>query len=689
MSGRLELRIPAVVSHSAGSSGHAASIADSLPVGLRQLETGQIAECCLLAESADAALTGIFNGLFSAAAWPALRRVIVRLRGEALTIPAERLLELIEVCRRKDIEVRVDVVLPVDSDGVAVLAGRPNALQPVLALSLRLHDAGVASTWLVPLAPALVFRLEGLFSLAGRHAIPAALMPAQGLGGRESGAAGLDSDQAMFVRDFIASRLLDADRNFLEPGQEPFYRRQLEELYGWPRQCVAPGSAPAGTPEVALGVSIGRDSAAPWRAAPGAVPYRGFFPRQPISRAIARAMDVVRVLHDAAHAHVLRCTVRRPGEPLGPDQRFGRAVLIGAYGGEHIGDAAILGGVLFRLHRRHGTGQVVLMSQRPAHTRRLVSMIEAPVEVTVEPYERAEIVKALRMCDCLVFAGGPLIDLPKQLVRHLYAASTARRLGKPFLAEGVGPGPFASRLSRFTARRMIELASRISLRAFDCVENAVVRGLPFEAGRCPAFDYLETRSASLSRLPSRDADDIERLLQDTRGRRLIGINTRPIGHRYTSGAPGRDVAGYTREIEAQFEEQMAQGLRDFSAACEKPPCYIFFPMNAIQFGMSDLRSAFRLQALLGHEVDFRVWQSDASLDGVLHLLRHLDLAIAMRYHAAIFALSQDLRVIGVDYRIGKKDKVAELFDDAGIADRCARIDLLKGEWLRDRLVQAF
>jgi polysaccharide pyruvyl transferase WcaK-like protein len=48
-------------------------------------------------------------------------------------------------------------------------------------------------------------------------------------------------------------------------------------------------------------------------------------------------------------------------------------------------------------------------------------------------------------------------------------------------------------------------------------------------------------------------------------------------------------------------------------------------------------------------VDLRVWEADASLDGVIALLRRLDMVICMRFHATIFACQQR-RVIGIDYR---------------------------------------
>lgn len=44
---------------------------------------------------------------------------------------------------------------------------------------------------------------------------------------------------------------------------------------------------------------------------------------------------------------------------------FEDALLIGQYGGEHVGDSAILGGVLLRLHREYGTKRAYLLSHPP------------------------------------------------------------------------------------------------------------------------------------------------------------------------------------------------------------------------------------------------------------------------------------------------------------------------------------
>jgi polysaccharide pyruvyl transferase WcaK-like protein len=205
-------------------------------------------------------------------------------------------------------------------------------------------------------------------------------------------------------------------------------------------------------------------------------------------------------------------------------------------------------------------------------------------------------------------------------------------------------------------------------------------------GRDPAFDYLESRREVLTRLPDVDRRWLEHLLRDTEGRTTIGLNLRPIKPVYTVGATAENRADYTRFVESRFETRLVESMRRLHKAFPNPPSFIFFPMNAIQFGMCDLRSAYRLQRQLRGEVDFRVWEGDASIDGIVALLRRLDVVITMRFHATIYALAQRRRVVGIDYRIGKRDKVAALLDDAGLADSYRRVDEMTANWLFDQCV---
>jgi polysaccharide pyruvyl transferase WcaK-like protein len=312
-------------------------------------------------------------------------------------------------------------------------------------------------------------------------------------------------------------------------------------------------------------------------------------------------------------------------------------------------------------------------------------MLDIPVSVTVHEYRQSTAGALLAQVDGVVFAGGPLMDLPKQLVKHLYTVSRAHRDGKPFIVEGIGAGPFIRRLSAWTARLLVRMADRITVRTAADSRSPLVRGLRPEVGRDPAFDYLETRGPSLTRMPDVDRQWLERLLRDTEGRVTIGVNLRPLRPDYSDAAPAAKRVEYTRFVEARFEERVAEAMRRFHKASTNTPCFIFFPMNAVQFGSSDLRSAYRIKRLVRGDVDFRIWEGDPSIDGIIALLRRVDVAITMRFHATIYALSQQRRIIGIDYRPGTRDKVAALLSDVGRGENCGRIDEITTDWIVERL----
>ena len=598
-----------------------------------------------------------------------------------------------------------EFVLDAEANAFDALAGRKNPLADVCASSRRLRAAGVPVRWLVPLCPELVFRLEGIFSLAADEGWDAVLTPAltRQRAVLESHAEGravcdvrLDADETLFAWDFVSYRLLHEDRRRC-PADRAAYYRELQ------RQLSSNGllSLPGGvkTVVIACEAGIAGDLAALHSKLQTTWPplVQGGWsegrskPTGPKAAEDAPLIEIASVLFDGVRATAQwgvargKTLGRRRGDVRPPNSSHHRVLVLGAYGGEHIGDTAILGGVLLRMHQRHGVAQAVLMTQRPAHTQRLVRMLDLPVAIEVELYEHPQIHQQVQRADAIVFAGGPLMDLPKQLVRHLYAVSLAERQRKPFFIEGVGAGPFVRKPSEWVARRLAGMAQRISVRTSDDSRHAIFRGCNPVAGRDPAFDYLATRSGNLDGPTASDRQWVDHLLEDAESRTLVGINVRPIRHEYTEGEGNESQGEYTRRIEAQFEQRLADGIRSFAASAENQTRFIFFPMNAIQFGLSDLRSAYRIQKLLGGDVDFRVWEADASIEGVLSLLRRLDAVVAMRFHAAIFALSQECPVVGIDYRVGRRDKVAALLGDFNLSDHCARIDLMTAEWLARQL----
>ena len=362
---------------------------------------------------------------------------------------------------------------------------------------------------------------------------------------------------------------------------------------------------------------------------------------------------------------------------LAPD-RLKSAVIIGAYGGDHIGDAAILGGTLLRLNHRYGLTRATVMSGRPEHTRRLVNGISTPVRIDVAPYRARDVKRALAGANALVLGGGPLYGSPRVLARHLAAVAYARKRGLPFIVERIGLSRFGDPLTRWAGRHILRSAARVSVRTSGSARHPLLERLNVEVGRDPAFDYLADRH-ELDRLPPTDSAAIKTLLADTEGSLKIGINLRATHDQW------HDLSDLTQDmVDPDFMQKLAQGLIAFARRSELPVTYVYFPMNAIQLGMSDLSAAYELRRAVRGAVDLRVWETDPSLDGVIHLLRRLDAAVAMRFHAAVFGLTQNVPLIGIDY-FPDGGKVSELLGDQGRPEDASTVAGFTPEWLVERL----
>jgi polysaccharide pyruvyl transferase WcaK-like protein len=623
---------------------------------------------------------------------PQLRTVAVvpsRMTGDEHLRP---LTHVKQHCEHRRLACSVDFVLDEGADAFAALGRQPTSLGPILETSRTLRTAGVRVRWWIPALPRLVYRLEALFSLAQDERIDALVAPAWlSHSGHTAHAAGWDEDSKRFLLDFLKYRLLEEERNLLGVERQRYY----EALCNW----VSRGDALFAESQRRVVVAEADERSTTWLLRDEKQPAFmslidsdslavGQWSRSEQMPGQTSASEVAAVLVEGARAVAewSKTQLLRAGHPRQATAgALPRVMIIGAYGGEHIGDAAILGGVLLRIHRRYDTKHALLMSQRPDHTRHLVPMLETPVAVDVANYDQSSVDALLERVDGVVFAGGPLMDLPKQLVKHLYTVSLARRQGKPFVLEGIGAGPFLRVPSKWTARRLVRMAERIAVRTSDDGRAPLMRGLRPEIGRDPAFDYLETRGTELTRLPAIDQDWLDRLLENTDGKVVVGLNLRPNRPQFTTGVAVNKRAGYTSLVETRFEERLAEAMRRFHKASPRAPRFVFFPMNAIQFGLSDLRSAYRLKRLLRGDVDLRIWEGDASIDGIVALVRRLDVAVTMRFHATIYALAQKRRVIGIDYRIGIRDKVAALLGDLGASENCARVDEMTSEWLFRRL----
>ena len=355
-------------------------------------------------------------------------------------------------------------------------------------------------------------------------------------------------------------------------------------------------------------------------------------------------------------------------------------LLIGAYGGEHVGDAAILGGVIQRLQKDFSIDKVTVSSFRPDRTQRWVD--ELDFNINIEVISDEQINKNLDKSQYLAYAGGPLMDMPLHLANHLKAMSRAKAMGKKVIIEGVGIGPLGSKLSYWLVNKMLNTADNIRVRTKDSWQYLLSQNLNVKLDRDPAFDYLESRvNIDKNKMPL----SLIKLLGDEtsqNNKKLVAINLRPLWSKYSTDSTDLDT------LENSLYEEIVQSFIDINEHLNKEVIFIFFPMNPDQYGFSDLESAYKLEKKLNTSVDFRIWEYEPGIDEMLNFLNLMDAVISMRFHGCIFSLTQNpFSTIGIDYQVGKKGKVSELMEDCNLHDYVSNMKNLKSNWLTNKIIK--
>jgi polysaccharide pyruvyl transferase WcaK-like protein len=115
--------------------------------------------------------------------------------------------------------------------------------------------------------------------------------------------------------------------------------------------------------------------------------------------------------------------------------------------------------------------------------------------------------------------------------------------------------------------------------------------------------------------------------------------------------------------------------------------YVFFPVNLNQDGCSDLAAAWRLHRMLHKGLDLRIWEADPDIDVVLYLLRKLDMALTMRFHACIFSMSQGLPTIGINYDPNVSGNIGQLFRDRERVEDVRRLNEVDIYFMVERLLK--
>jgi len=328
-----------------------------------------------------------------------------------------------------------------------------------------------------------------------------------------------------------------------------------------------------------------------------------------------------------------------------------RLVLSGYYGFRNAGDEAILAAML-EMFAAAGDLEPRVLSGDPAQTERDHGVAAVP-----RGNFRA-ICAALSQSDALVSGGGGLLQDATSVRSNLYYLALirlAKRLGKPVMGYAQSIGPLRRRVTKWLVRRGLRGVDLITVR--DARSREQLAALGFD----PAAIHVTADPVfALTPAPAERATDILAAERVPRDRPLIGVSLRR-----TRG----DEA-----ILAAVSHALDQLLVELDANAVflpmQPPADVGFS-HACRARMRQAPRAFVVAgSYLPHER--------------MALVGWVDLLLAVRLHALIFAAAQQVPFVGLSY----DPKIDGLLESLGESP-AGTTETVTGEALTVQLRQAW
>lgn len=328
-----------------------------------------------------------------------------------------------------------------------------------------------------------------------------------------------------------------------------------------------------------------------------------------------------------------------------------RILIGGYYGHGNAGDEAILAGMLDALRALRPDLTVTVASGDPART-----TAEHGVRA-VASGDLPALIAAVAGSDLVILGGGGLFQdywrVPEEtfltsrqggLLAYLAYPALAALLGRPAVIYAAGVGPLATEDGRRLTRIAFALCRRATVRDSGSLAllQEIAPEIPVELAADPAF-----------RLQPAARPEVDRLLA-SRGigtdERLTGVSLRP----WDFGvSPDVWVGEVARALDLHLAERS-----------EKTPGRLLFLPFQSEAGPweDDLAVCRRVAAALGRPDRVLVLDRALSPAELAGVVGRCERVLAMRYHAALFALAAGVPVAALAY----DPKVASLLAEAGL-----------------------
>lgn len=303
-----------------------------------------------------------------------------------------------------------------------------------------------------------------------------------------------------------------------------------------------------------------------------------------------------------------------------------KIALSGYYGFDNAGDEALLLAISSSIKSLVPDCEFVVFSGNPSKTRQLHNVRAV---YNMNPWS---VTRELLSCDLIISGGGSIfqdVTSSRSLLYYISVVLLARLLGKPVVFYAQGVGPVRKPFNRWLLGRVANHVNLITLRdqaSREFMLQLGVRKPPLHVTADPVF-ALQTNDNIIKDIKLRYP-----LLSGKAAKRL-GVSVRH----------WPALQGYQQKLAGTLDHFKRAGFE-----------IIFVPMDYPE----DIKESERVSACMQEEA----WIITDELTTAQHLavIAQLDLMVAMRLHALIFAASCGVPFAGISYD-PKIDAFLDLF----------------------------
>ncbi|HEX3019607.1 MAG TPA: polysaccharide pyruvyl transferase family protein [Chitinispirillaceae bacterium] len=294
--------------------------------------------------------------------------------------------------------------------------------------------------------------------------------------------------------------------------------------------------------------------------------------------------------------------------------------ITGSYGGNNMGDEAILQSIINQIHESLNA-EIVVFSRDPDDTMRRHKIHNA---FPVRKMSKRESIGEIEKLDVLIVGGGGIL-YDHEVKTYLREAQLAHEKGVPVMVYAVGAGPLKDPQSQDLVRTVIEQASVVTVR--DKLSMQILEEIGVNR------EIIVTADPAFLMKP--EEVHIDFLLQEgiRKERKLIGMSVREPG----KAAP---------DIKEEHYQDVLANAADY--IIDRYNAHIIFvPME--RKTAFDLHQSHAVIARMLYPQYASMLEGDYSPGQIMSIIKNFDFVVGMRLHFLFFAALQNVPFVPLPY----------------------------------------